>query len=60
MPLSCLQESRPGKFLAGDKVTHGDLAVFCNLSVLQSGWMDGKAHCLCMMQFYFSSFSSTT
>jgi glutathione S-transferase len=39
-----LQEGRAGKFLTGDALSHGDLAVFCNLSTLQSGWLDG-AHC---------------
>ena len=37
----CTQEGRPGKFLTGDALTHADLAVFCNLSTLQSGWLDG-------------------
>jgi len=37
-----LQESRPGKYLASDQLTHGDLAVFCQLSTLQSGWLDGE------------------
>jgi hypothetical protein len=37
-----LQEGRTGKFLTGDKITHGDIAVFCNLSTLQSGWLDGE------------------
>jgi len=37
-----LQESRPGKYLAGDQLTHGDLAVFVRLSTLQSGWLEGK------------------
>lgn len=36
-----LVEGRAGKFLTGDKITHGDIAVFCNLSTLQSGWLDG-------------------
>lgn len=40
--LAKLLEGRPGKFLTGDKLTHGDLAVFCQLSALQSGWMDGE------------------
>lgn len=39
--LSKLVESRPGKYLASDQLTHGDLAVFCQLSTLQSGWLDG-------------------
>lgn len=37
----CLQEGRAGKFLTGDELSHGDLAVFCNLSTLKSGWLDG-------------------
>lgn len=37
-----VQEARPGKFLTGDKLTHGDLAVFCQMSTLQSGWLDGE------------------
>lgn len=45
LEMSCfVQESRPGKFMTGDKLTHGDLAVFCQLSVLQSGWLDGESH----------------
>jgi glutathione S-transferase len=39
--MCCLQEGRAGKFLTGDELSHGDLAVFCNLSTLQSGWLDG-------------------
>jgi len=39
--LSKLLESRTGAFVAGDKVSHGDLALFCMLSTLQSGWLDG-------------------
>lgn len=39
--LSKLVESKSGAYLAGDQITHGDLAVFCNLSTLQSGWLDG-------------------
>ena len=39
---SHLQEAKPGKFLSGDKLTHGDLAVFCQLSTLQSGWLNGE------------------
>jgi hypothetical protein len=35
------QEAKPGKYLTGDSITHGDLAVFCSLSTLQSGWLDG-------------------
>ncbi len=27
--------------MAGDSLTHGDLAVFGVLSTLQSGWLDG-------------------
>jgi hypothetical protein len=42
--VGCLQEGRAGKYLTGDELSHGDLAVFCNLSTLQSGWLDG-AHC---------------
>lgn len=34
-------EGRPGKYLTGDTISHGDLAVFCSLSTLQSGWLDG-------------------
>lgn len=37
-----VQESRPGKSLAGDKLSHADLAVFCQMSALQCGWLDGK------------------
>jgi glutathione S-transferase len=33
---------RPGKYLTGDTISHGDLAVFCSLSTLQSGWLDGE------------------
>lgn len=29
------------KFLTGDTLTHGDLALFCGVSTLQSGWLDG-------------------
>lgn len=39
--LSKTVEARAGKFLTGDELSHGDLAVFCNLSTLQSGWLDG-------------------
>lgn len=39
--LSKLLEARPGKFLTGDKLTHADIAVFCQMSTLQSGWLDG-------------------
>jgi glutathione S-transferase len=39
--LSKLVENRPGKYIAGDELTHGDLAIFCNLSTLRSGWLDG-------------------
>lgn len=35
------QEKRPGTYMAGDSLTHGDLAVFGVLSTLQSGWLDG-------------------
>jgi hypothetical protein len=36
------QESRPGKYLSGDKLSHADLAVFCQLSALHCGWLDGE------------------
>jgi glutathione S-transferase len=36
-----LQASKPGSFVAGDKISHGDLALFCMLSTLKSGWLDG-------------------
>jgi glutathione S-transferase len=39
--LTKLVESRPGKYLAGDKLSHADLAVFCQLSALHCGWLDG-------------------
>lgn len=39
--LTKLVESRPGKYLTGDKLTHGDIAVFCQLSMMQCGWLDG-------------------
>eukprot|EP00775_Hariotina_reticulata_P005347 gene5347-5583_t len=39
--LSKLIEGKSGKYLTGDELSHGDLAVFCQLSVLQSGWLDG-------------------
>lgn len=39
--LTKLVEGRPGTYLTGDTITHGDLAVFCSLSTLQSGWLDG-------------------
>jgi len=42
MLLPCMQEGKPGKYLTGDELSHGDLAVFCQLSVLQSGWLDGE------------------
>lgn len=63
-PAGCwlvLQEDRPGKYLTGDELSHGDLAVFCNLSTLQSGWLDGEgagstqhstqriAHCIALL-----------
>ncbi len=38
----CVQESRPGKYLSGDKLTHGDLMAFSYVSVLQSGWLGGE------------------
>jgi hypothetical protein len=44
-----LQEGRAGKFLTGDKITHGDIAVFCNLSTLQSGWLDGELFSCCIV-----------
>jgi glutathione S-transferase len=37
-----MQEAREGKFITGDHLTHGDLAVFCQLGWLQSGWMKGE------------------
>jgi hypothetical protein len=37
-----VKESRPGKYLAGDKLSHADLAVFCQLSALHCGWLDGE------------------
>lgn len=44
--LTKLVEGRPGTYLTGDTITHGDLAVFCSLSTLQSGWLDGALwHC---------------
>uniref|UniRef100_A0A383VC85 Glutathione S-transferase n=1 Tax=Tetradesmus obliquus TaxID=3088 RepID=A0A383VC85_TETOB len=39
--LSKVIEGRAGKFLTGGELSHGDLAVFCNLSTLKSGWLDG-------------------
>jgi hypothetical protein len=36
-----LQESRPGRYVSGDTLNHGDLAVFVRLSTLQSGWLEG-------------------
>lgn len=37
------QEKLPeGEFVAGPQVTHGDLAIYCILSMLRSGWMDGE------------------
>lgn len=43
MPCALLQEGRLGKFLTGDRVTHGDLALFCHLSFLTCGWGDAMA-----------------
>jgi hypothetical protein len=40
--LLLLQEGRPGKYLAGDSLSLGDLAVFNNLSMMQSGLMAGE------------------
>lgn len=39
--LSKLLESRAGKFIIGDQLTHGDLQVFCHLGLLNSGWFEG-------------------
>jgi glutathione S-transferase len=39
--LTKLLENRPGKYVAGDGVTHADLAIFNILSTLKSGWLDG-------------------
>eukprot|EP00879_Flechtneria_rotunda_P004904 GHRR01005178.1.p1 GENE.GHRR01005178.1~~GHRR01005178.1.p1 ORF type:complete len:218 (+),score=60.93 GHRR01005178.1:172-825(+) len=42
--LTKLVEDKPGKYLSGDMVTHGDLGVFGTLSTLKSGWLDGIPH----------------
>eukprot|EP00877_Chromochloris_zofingiensis_P003746 jgi/Chrzof1/13372/Cz07g30170.t1 len=34
-------DAAPGDFVAGDRVTHGDLAIFVLASLLSSGIMDG-------------------
>jgi hypothetical protein len=39
--LLLLQESRPGKYIAGDSLSLGDLAIFNNLSMMRSGLMAG-------------------
>eukprot|EP00877_Chromochloris_zofingiensis_P003747 jgi/Chrzof1/13373/Cz07g30180.t1 len=36
-----LQDAAPGEFVAGDRITHGDLAIFVLASQLSSGIMDG-------------------
>lgn len=41
-PATALQESRPGRYIIGDQLTHADVRVFCNLSGLQSGLFDGE------------------
>ena len=35
--LFTLQETKPGRFVSGDEVSHGDLALFVSLSCLKSG-----------------------
>jgi glutathione S-transferase len=39
--LLLLQEGRPGKYIAGDSLSLGDLAVFSILSTFRSGLMAG-------------------
>lgn len=39
--LNKLVESRPGKYIAGDSLSLGDLAIFNNLSMMRSGLMAG-------------------
>lgn len=41
LPCAPVQESRAGKFIVGDQLTHGDLQVFFHLGLLNSGWIDG-------------------
>jgi hypothetical protein len=40
--LLSMQEAREGQFITGDQMTHGDLAVFCQLGWLASGWIKGE------------------
>jgi glutathione S-transferase len=40
--VSPLQESRPGKYVTGDKLTFADVAMFCQLSAMQCGWLEGE------------------
>lgn len=39
--LTKLVEGSPGKYVAGDQLSIGDLAVFALLSNLRSGWLKG-------------------